>query len=361
MARPHFPSFRTLLLVAGLVLLVAACEACMPAPSGPPARTTPAPTTEAPPPGETPPGNTDFVPDAPPVFRTTGIRLATLNTEFMFDGVGSEGQATFPHKGDSIKARAHRDNIGRILRWLDADVVMLQEVENEEVVQMLVDESLADLGYRVYFVQGKDSFTGQDVALISKIPVDEVGRTDERAPVEGTADTYGVSKNMWARLTLGGTPTTLIGVHFLSRPDDTSRKPTRQAQAEVVRRLVVQEMAAGRAVAVMGDLNDFDGATPDRYGSQPITDVLARIKRAGDGDEDDLKNVIAEVAQVKRFTSFYDRNDNERVDEGEFSAIDHILLSPALYRKLREVHYVHAHHPAIVTDHFPIVVTLAPN
>ncbi len=354
-----FTASRSALLIAGLALLIACCYACTPylgptsdAPASPPPTTvTPAP--DAPP----TPSASGFTPDPAPTFRTDGIRVATLNTEFMFDGVDGEGQATFPHKDDPAKARQHRDRIGRIIRMLDADVVMLEEVENEEVVQMLIDESLNDLGYRVYFVQGKDTFTGQDVALISRLPVEEIGRTDERAPVEGTGDTYGVSKNLWVRMTLGGTPTTLIGVHFLSRPDDTSRKPNREAQAEVIRRLVAQESAAGRAVAVMGDFNDFD-ETPDRYGSAPITDVLARIKRAGPGDADDLKNAIGEVAQAQRFTSFYDRNDNDKVDEGEFSAIDHILLSPALYRRLREVTYVHAHDPTLSPDHFPIVVTL---
>ncbi len=351
-----------LVLAVALAVFVAFYYACAPVQVGPAAPSTPAapPTTSAPAAPETlPPGPSGFAPEKPPVFSAQGIRVAALNAEFMFDGMDNEGQADFPHKGDPARARAHRDEIGRIVRMLQADVVMLAEVEHAAAAQMLVDESLSDLGYKVYFVQGKDTFTGQDMALLSRIPVEAVGRTDERAAVEGSNDTYGVSKNLWAHLTLGGVPTTIIGVHLLSRPDDPSRKPTRQAQAEVIRQLVVQEEAAGRALVVLGDFNDFDDATPDRYGSQPITDVLARIKRAGDGPDDDLKNVIAEVAQAQRYTSFYDRNSNSRVDEGEFSAIDHVLLSPALYRRLREVHYVHAHDPTLATDHFPIVVTLA--
>ena len=290
--------------------------------------------------------------------QTPGLRIATFNTEFMFDGLDGEGQATFPWKGDPALARAHRDSLARVIRLIDADVLMLQEVENLGTLQMLIDESLADMGYRPYLVDGRDTFTGQDVGLLSRIPVEEVGRTDERVTVAGTRQLYGVSKNMWARLTLGDVPTTLIGVHFLARPDDVSRKPQREAQAEVIRRLVVEEMAAGRAVAVLGDLNDFDPDVPDRAGSTPITDVLAIIKRAGPGPDDDLRNVAGDVQQLDRYTSFYDRNRNEEIDPGELSAIDHILLSPALYRSIRAVDFVDMHDPRTVSDHFPIVVTL---
>jgi endonuclease/exonuclease/phosphatase family metal-dependent hydrolase len=291
---------------------------------------------------------------------TESIRLATFNTEFMFDGLEGEGRASFPWKGDPALARAHRDSLARVIRAVDADVLVLQEVENLETLQMLVEESLADLGYTAHLVDGRDNFTGQDVGLLSRIPVAEVGRTDERAPVGATGDDYGVSKNLWARLDLGGVPTTLIGVHFLARPDDLDRKPRREAQAEVIRRLVEQEMAAGRAVAVLGDFNDFDAAVPDRAGSVPITDVLATIKEAGPGPEDDLRSVAAEVPQRDRYTAFWDRNRNDEIDPDEVSSLDHLLLSPRLYDALRDVGFVHRHDPRYVSDHFPIVVTLAP-
>ena len=301
-----------------------------------------------------------FVPEAPPQYGfEDGTRLATLNAEFLFDGIGDEGQATFPHKGDPEAARVHRDRIGEVIVWLDADIIVLEEVENENVLRLLLEESLAGEGYEPYFVQGDDRFTGQDVGILSRVPIDEVGRTDERAPVGTSSDTYGVSKNIYARLTLAGVPTTLIGVHFLARPDDPERTDRREAQAEVIRQLVETEQAAGRAVAVLGDFNDFDEATLDRNDSVPITDVLQRIKEAGPGPEDDLRNVMADVPQSERFTAFYDRNRNGIVEPGELSALDHILLSPELYRRLREVTYVQAHDPAIYTDHFPVVVGLA--
>ncbi|MEL6614908.1 MAG: endonuclease/exonuclease/phosphatase family protein, partial [Bacteroidota bacterium] len=294
-------------------------------------------------------------------WRTDGVRIATFNGEFLFDGVGNEGDdvISFPWKGDPAKARAHRDDIAASIRAIDADVVLIPESENLEVLEMMIEESLSDLGYRAYLVEGQDSFTGQDVGLISRVAVENIGRTNLRLPVGVSDQTYGVSKNMWARMTIGGTPTTIIGLHFLARPLDPERAPRREAQAEVIRQLLVAEMAQGREVIVLGDFNDFDDATLDRAGSVPVTDVMARIKGAGPGPEDDLRNVLADVPQAERFTALYDRNRNDVIEEGELSAIDHILLSPGLYSRLREVRFAPVHDPREVSDHFPVVVTLA--
>ncbi|MBE2186413.1 MAG: endonuclease/exonuclease/phosphatase family protein [Rhodothermales bacterium] len=302
-----------------------------------------------------------FAVQPPPTFRTQGVRMAVLNTEFMFDGEDPDGAADFPWKANPTAANAHIQRIGDVIKMLHADVIVLEEVENRTVLERLIHGPLEGMGYLPYLVPGKDTFTRQNMAILSKIPIDEVGRTDERAPLGSGNDTYGISKNIWARLTLAGVPTTIIGVHYLAIPDNAERKPQREAQAEVTRRLAEQELAAGRAVIVAGDFNDFDDQTLDRRGNRPITNVLATVKRAGPGDADDLHNVLADVPQAERFSNFYDRNNNGIINEGELSAIDHILLSPALRRKVTEVTYVHSHDPRLVTDHFPIVVTFRPN
>ena len=325
-----------------LLVLLVVLSAC----ASPP----PTPTGVAPP---------EFEVQPPPVWTADGIRVATFNGEFLFDGVGDEGQATFDWKGDPEKARAHRDRVGEVVRSLDADVVLIPETENLGALQMLADESLADMGYTAVLVDGRDTFTGQDVGLLTRLPVQASGRTDERALVGVSDQQYGVSKNLWVRMDMGGTPVTVIGVHFLARPDDVERRPRREAQAEVIRQLVAAEQAAGREVIALGDFNDFDEAVLDRRASRPISDVMAIVKRAGPGDDDDLVNVMGDVPQAQRFTALYDRNANRVIEPGELSAIDHVLLSPGLYRRVLDVRYVHSFDPREVSDHFPIVVTLS--
>ena len=292
---------------------------------------------------------------------SAAFRIATLNTEFLFDGTGNEGQTGFARSGDPEAACTHLQRVGRLLRPLEADVVALQEVENADVLRQLIRGPLAGQGYTAHFVQGTDHFTGQDVGLLSRVPVETVGRTDERARVEGTDEDYGVSKNLYARLRLGGAPVTLIGLHFLARPDDPSRKEKREAQAEVIRRLVVEEQQAGRLPVVLGDFNDFDATIPDVASRRPLTDVLQTVKRAGPGPADDLRSVMNRVPPGQRYTAFYDRDRDDEVDpSSELSALDHLLLTPALYRRLRNVRYVHDHDPVRGPDHFPVVATFGP-
>lgn len=300
-----------------------------------------------------------FVPDAPQTLTCAGLRVSVLNSEFMFDGTGNEGQASFAWKGKIIEAREHRDKIGAIIRNLNSDIVVLEEVENENVLRMLINESLQGMGYIPAFVQGDDNFTGQDMGILTRIQFDEVGRTDVRAKVGNTNEMYGVSKNIWARFKVGNLPITLIGIHLLAIPDRTDRVDKRNAQAEVIRQLVEQESKAGRAVIVTGDFNDFDNEEPDIRSSTPITKVLETIKKGDlNNPNDDLVNVMREIPQAKRFTATWDKNENEIVEEGEFSAIDHMLFSPQLYRFIKEINYVHAHNPFEATDHFPISVCL---
>ncbi len=334
----------TLLVCAGLALSIAGagCRSAEPPPAAPAAS----------------PGAFQFTPEQPPK-TVEGFRVATFNTEFLFDGLDNEGQATFAWKGDPAAARAHMKRVADVIRTLDADVIMLEEVENIGVLEELAGGMLAGMGYTPYLIDGTDTFTGQDVGLLARVPIDTVGRTDDRAPVAGSDDDYGVSKNLFARLSLRGIPTTLIGVHFLSQPTNESRKPRREAQAEVIRRLVEREENAGRAVMVLGDFNDFDPAVPDQMSSTPISNVLSLIRSAGPGTEDDLHNALERVSQNERFTNFWDRDEDGEIEANELSAIDHILLSPLLFERVKDVDVVQAHDPRLAPDHFPIVVTLA--
>ena len=359
---PVLPVRRAPLRAALLLVLATATGFAAPGCSGP-ARTAapdPAPAGTAPTaaPATALQPAAAFVVGDPPVWTVAGTRIASFNGEFLFDGEGDEGEADFPWKGDPAAARAHRDAVGRVVRMLDADVVVMAEVENLGALTMLNTESLADMGYTPYLVPGQDRFTGQNLGVLARVPVDTTGRTDERVAVGVSDRLYGVSKNVFARMTLAGVPVTVVGVHFLAQPDNPERQPQREAQAEVIRRLVAAEVAAGRQLVVLGDFNDFDDRVLDRRGSVPITNVLATIKRAGDGAADDLVNVIGDVPQAERYTNLYDRNSDGEVGPDDLSAIDHILLSPALYARVRDVRYVHAHDPRTVTDHFPVVVTL---
>jgi hypothetical protein len=74
---------------------------------------------------------------------------------------------------------------------------------------------------------------------------------------------------------------------------------------------------------------------------------------------DDLVNAASLIPKANRFTSWFDKNQNETVDNAdEFTSIDHVLLSPELVPLVEVVEFPHEHSPPDVSDHFPIVVRL---
>ncbi len=118
----------------------------------------------------------------PPATTGDQVRIATLNTEFLFDGMDGDGRASFAWKDDPALATQHMECIADVIAGLDADVVMMQEVESDDVAYRLVEEFLRGMDYRVYFVQGKDSFT-------------RTGHRDDRARARHQHRTHGRARS----------------------------------------------------------------------------------------------------------------------------------------------------------------------
>lgn len=295
----------------------------------------------------------------------SSLVLMTLNAEWLWDGLPpEEGQIEFgERRGSPQKAAQHMEAIAGIIAKGDADIVLLCEVENLQALEMLNDRFLKGKGYRAFLVNGKDTHTGQDVGLLTRLdPIGDRITRDDRKGSSG-ATSKGVSKNLVARFESQGSRLAVIGVHFLAEPMNQERKADREAQADAVRGMAQDLWKQGYFVVVMGDLNDFDGAEDslDKASSKPITKVLKTIRELDPNDKtDDLLNAAAHVPKELRYTCFFDRNKDGRVDpETEFDSIDHILLSRPLYHRIRKVRILHDHDPTKVTDHFPVVVKLA--
>jgi endonuclease/exonuclease/phosphatase family metal-dependent hydrolase len=289
----------------------------------------------------------------------TRLVLMTLNAEFLWDGIAPEdGDADFARKGSRERAEAHMREIAGLIRAADADLVNLAEVENLQALERLNSFFLKDLGYRAYLVDGNDTATGQDMGLLTRIDLDKIGR-DPRPGWSGNVK-KAVSKHYQATLKVGSLKIGLVGLHLMAKPDDLSRIAEREAQADAIRRMTRELKSQGFAVVVWGDFNDYDGATPDLRDNKPKSRVLAWIRGLDPKTSaDDLENAARFVDQKKRATAHVDKNGNGRVDGAfELSAIDHILLDPALVSRVAKVEMPQAHNPTRVTDHYPIVVTL---
>jgi hypothetical protein len=68
---------------------------------------------------------------------------------------------------------------------------------------------------------------------------------------------------------------------------------------------------------------------------------------------------LRELGRHATVKALYDRDNDGEIEQNDLSILDHILLAPAFYRRVRDVRVVHMHDPRTVTDHFPVVDTLA--
>ena len=290
---------------------------------------------------------------------TTQLTIMAFNAEFLWDGVEpEEGIVNFPWRGSPDEALEHMQEIAQAIVKHNPDIVSLAEIENREALDLLNTTFLAGRGYNAYLIDGADSATGQDVALLTRVDPEVFKRDNSRESIGSR--TYGVSKNYYAKFNLGEMKFSLVGLHFLARPLDERRKAKREAQARVIRNRAQNLANDGYPPIVLGDFNDYDGQVLDHDQNEPITNVLRIIRdMSPDNQDDDLLNVASRIAPAQRFTSWWDKNENGEVDRpDELTSIDHILVSAPLIPHLREVVFDPDHDPRQVSDHFPIVIVL---
>jgi exonuclease III len=285
--------------------------------------------------------------------------VATLNAAFLWDGSEpEEGMpwVTFPHRGDSLMAAEHMKNVAAVIRKINADILNLVEVENIEALRLFNETYLTGMGYTSYLVNGTDSYTGQDVALLSRIPVLSFSRFDS----VGVSDTItsSVSKNYYATLTIDNMPVAIIGIHLISNLSE-GNELKREAQADAIRKLVTMLRNGGYEIILLGDMNDYDGdeSCRDINGHLPNSEVLKILTAADTLDfTDDLINIIRYIPINQRYTYFWDENDDEEIEQTELAAIDHILVSSRLAEEITKATIYQNYNPLVINDHYPVIV-----
>jgi endonuclease/exonuclease/phosphatase family metal-dependent hydrolase len=298
--------------------------------------------------------------------------VATYNAEWLFDGVDDRHGPSTP-----LAAHAQIDDVGGVLRRVDADVLALIEVEHCGVAARVAAAlgsasgggggtvNYDETAHRTFVAASQDTSHRQTVALLSRAPVrgSGISQSLERAtyPVPGSKCGYhpprpkttGLTKHLYAVLTAPGTigEILLVAVHFKARPTQPKSCAKREAQASIVEDLVLAH-GRGRHVIVMGDFNDFDGAVGgmDRSSNVPTSNVLSRLTRRRDGKADawpGLFSVGRLLPQAERATW-----SGPRFPDAMF---DFILVSEGLRERIGGV-WVDRNESRRVSDHQPLVV-----
>ncbi|MEZ4227342.1 MAG: endonuclease/exonuclease/phosphatase family protein [Polyangiaceae bacterium] len=159
--------------------------------------------------------------------------------------------------------QAKLTGIAKVLNDLDADVVVLQEVENENVVADLA--KAAGRFPHTHITKGNDP-RGIDIALLSDVPLGPVlSHKDEffQSSTDPSRNFKFARDVLEAHLIFNTRHVVLLGVHWKSGTDADSMLK-RLAEAEQTRRVAteVKFNDPSAMVVTLGDFNDVPGSPP---------------------------------------------------------------------------------------------------
>lgn len=212
------------------------------------------------------------------------VRVATYNTRLFFDtkcdSNNCDGNAFERVLTQSEYTSRVQRTAASIVR-LEADVVLLQEIETEAILQDIQQE-LRNNGHDYSVaVHGEIGVPGSiDVAVLARGALNSVTKhRQNRLPLEGGGTTTFAREFLEVALTTeSGQAMTVFAAHFLSKVNDN--EPRRIAEGQGARNIVAA--AAQRLpdswVVFGGDLND----TPDSETLQRITDDGGLLRYAAD-------------------------------------------------------------------------------
>ncbi|MDJ0629283.1 MAG: endonuclease/exonuclease/phosphatase family protein [Rhodobacter sp.] len=254
----------------------------------------------------------------------TKVRIATFNCENLFARYrfGQNVPAPMPEFSindlsfDIHSTRSKRIT-GKAIKDIDADIVCLQEVENQPVLDRFNSEFLARSRNKRYrhrvLIDGNDP-RHIDVAFLSRYPIKSIrSHRHDRNPAN-TAQAF--SRDcVRVDIDVDGDVLTLYGNHFKSmiggRRDTRAR---RVDQAERVHEILTEDWGPDFEgdFVVLGDLNDY----PQR--GDGTTTALGKLL-----DDDNLVNVNDRLPRDDRWTHYFAR-------ENEYRQLDYLLLSKQL-------------------------------
>jgi endonuclease/exonuclease/phosphatase family metal-dependent hydrolase len=310
------------------------------------------------------------------------LRIVAFNVELLNAPDVSPGTI---HKYRFNPARCqHLERVAYLIETLNPDIVNLVEVTSKEAVDRLIGilHEKGQTTYRGYHIDGHDSFTAADVAVITKYPLDEVdGKTIRTIYSEEDDSTWranfrfhgrsgqmvtqstSIPRNALYYITVGGHRLGFFGLHLKSNPQDEYANAHRMAEVNVACSALRSEiMDRGYLPIVLGDLNDYDPDVPDRDAARETrTSALRDVKDfAADREGPELVNVAERIARLAdRYTSHWDWNENGAHDnEDVYTMIDHILLAQELMPFVTRAFICHSV-SLDTSDHYPVVVDLS--
>lgn len=243
-------------------------------------------TPAAPMPRAEPPSPAPVQP-APPAAGATRLSVASFNLENAMDAFDDPWTQDESAPAKSAEALAH---IARTLAEMWADVVVVQEIENEAVLRQINDLLPPGRRYAHLTVQPTNDPRGICVGLLSRHPISTTTSHRDRRFGQGEpGGPWSFARDLLqADLLVDGRPFTVFGVHWKSMRTADDADPLGRAQrlgeAREVRRVLEAFAAAhpGAPFAIAGDFNS-DPQAPMPQGDPDAALAHLLSAKAADG------------------------------------------------------------------------------
>jgi endonuclease/exonuclease/phosphatase family metal-dependent hydrolase len=269
--------------------------------------------------------------DAAPRVPVT-ISIATWNAHNFFDEVNDPD--TLDDVPSAAEVERKIDQVGAVLAAIDADVVILQEVENRPLLERLCSGPLDGMGYVAHELRDAFDPRSIDIGVLSRrVPVTVVSHQGEQFRAPGSSRDYYFARDaLEVFIDLDGLELIVTGLHLRSQLDGGDEH--RLAEATHVHDIVTRRIESGSTrIVVGGDLNDF----PD---SPPL------LALTGDGSLEDL---AARLPVGERWTTTF--RDMPR-------QFDYLLGTAAVSTAVQEIEVVRGPEVDLASDHAPVRVVL---
>jgi endonuclease/exonuclease/phosphatase family metal-dependent hydrolase len=302
------------------------------------------------------------------------IRIATFNCEnlfarFKFSADISPEEAsrngfTINNLAFTVHDPAKRIITAKAIKAIKADVVVLQEVENLDVLKRFRTDFLGGFGAfpHVMLVDGNDP-RFIDVAILSRHPIIRA-RSHQQVKASPQARSFVFSRDcLEADIDFEGKVVTLFANHFKSmiggRPQTREK---RLSQVQTVKKIIQERFGSSnpgkKPFVILGDFNDYLEAGDE--GSSSLPELV---------QWNHVENVVARLSPDEQWTHYYSKGN-------EYRQLDYILVSKSLKSKvtaveierrglpLRATRFTGSRFPGVgqdnpkASDHCPVAVEL---
>ncbi len=260
------------------------------------------------------------------------FKVASYNVENLFDAKiqGTEYDEFIPGKHNWSKRMSEIkiDHTAEVICELDADILGLQEIENDQAFAALIKRlKRVGCGYRYSAITAKKGSSIQ-VALLSRFPITK--KKDLEVSVSPR-----VRNILEAEVDIDGKPLTLFVNHWKSK----SRKGYESKRIQYAKRLRkrILSLPANKEYLILGDLNSNYNAyltlkkrLDDSNGITGIADILQTVHNKELIDKSD----ILKAEKGTHYNTWQELPYKERWSHkfyGNRSTLDHILLPATLF------------------------------